>query len=96
MSEGPDLAILVLVCLQILSLILLLTLYKRYKSLLKSSKILTDALRIEADALKEKHKLRPQSMELSEFLSDTRSLGFSFVRVEPDSVFIRAPRDHKP
>jgi hypothetical protein len=45
-------------------------------------------------ALKEKLKNRPYSLELTEFLSDTRS-GFSFVRVDPESVFIRSPREFK-
>lgn len=33
-----------------------------------------------------------QTQELSEFLNDIRNRGFSFVRVDPDSVFLRAPK----
>ena len=34
-----------------------------------------------------------KSIELTEFLSDVKSNGFGFVRVDPGSVFMRSPRD---
>jgi cytochrome c-type biogenesis protein CcmH/NrfF len=36
---------------------------------------------------------RNQSQELTDFLADFKSHGYSFVRVDPGAVFMRSPRE---
>lgn len=38
-------------------------------------------------------KKQMPSQELSEFLADFKTHGYSFVRVDPDSVMLRSPRE---
>ena len=44
------------------------------------------------DLRKIKSTPRSKSMELTEFLGDLENGGFSFVRVDPKSVFYRSPK----
>ena len=48
----------------------------------------------EKDEKLKARKPETQSQELSDFLADFKSHGFSFTRVDPDSVFVRSPREH--
>jgi hypothetical protein len=54
-------------------------------------------LRLKDDLASRKKELREmklkQTEELTDFLSDFRNHGYSFVRVDPGSVFMRSPRE---
>jgi hypothetical protein len=40
-----------------------------------------------------KNQTKPESEELTEFLGDFKTYGYSFVRVDPGDVFYRSQRD---
>ena len=50
------------------------------------------ALQTELDNLRKAMPERKNSIELTEFLNDFKTNGFSLVRVNPDNVFLRSPK----
>ena len=74
---------------------LLILIYSRYRSDLDQIKNKHTIRALEStieDLRKQLSSTQNHSQELTDFLTDMNQKGYSFVRVEPNSVILRSPR----